>query len=165
MTLTEILAAYAAFLSTVVFFWNVLKATPKLKVDLMHGLEEKGDTHNFGVYITVRNPSSQTVHLAGLDLLYQYEEPSILRRLRHIYRYKNWPSSIGWIHCSLSLYDIDDKCPLSLNAGQSHMVFVPENVIENMLAKGIGSKLRAKAQDQLWRSKYSKPLKYHITCN
>lgn len=160
MELNEVLAIYAAFLSTVVFLWNVSKATPKFKVDLMPGLDEKDDSHEFGVYITVRNLSSQTVHLAGLDLLYQSEEPSILKRLQHIYRYRNWPFSIGWVHCNLSLYEIDDKCPLPLRAGQSHMVFVPEHVIEDILKKGIGSKLRAKAQDQLWRNKYSKPLSY-----
>lgn len=163
MELTEILAIYAAFLSTVVFLWNVSKAAPKFKVDLVYGLDEKEGSHEFGVYITVRNPSSQTVHLAGLDLLYQSEEPSILKQFQHIYRYRNWPSSIGWVHCSLPLYEIDDKCPLPLSAGQSHMVFVPEHLIEGMLNKGIGSKLRASAQDQLWRNKYSKSLEYRLS--
>lgn len=34
MELTEFLAIYAAGLSTLVFFWNVLSARPKVKVRL-----------------------------------------------------------------------------------------------------------------------------------
>ena len=160
MKITEVLAIYAACLSTLVFLWNISKATPEFKVDLIHGLEEKGDEYIGGLYITVRNPSSHKIHLAGLDLLYQSEKSSILKKLIHLYKYKNWSGSIGWVHCILSHYDINDKCPTELDAGQSHRVFVPEDTINKIIGQGINRKIRAKAQDQLWRDKYSKPLEY-----
>lgn len=160
MEITEFLAIYAAFLSTLVFIWNISKATPKFKVDLMHGLEESDNDYVAGLYIIVRNHSPHKIHLAGFDLLYQYEKGSMFRKLIHLFKYRNWSNSVGWVHCDPSSYGVDDNCPIELEAFQSHRVFIPERAVKEIIEKGINSKIKVKAQDQLSRNKYSKALAY-----
>ena len=160
MKITEALAIYAACLSTLVFFWNIIKATPKFKVDLIHGLEENGDDYIGGLYITVRNHSPHKIHIAGLDLLYQSEKSSIFRKLIHLLKYRNWSNSVGWVHCCPSLYGVEYKSPIELEAFQSHRLFIPEDTVNEIIEQGINRKIKAKAQDQLWRNKYSKALEY-----
>jgi hypothetical protein len=158
LKITEILAIYAACLSTLVFIWNIAKATPKFKVDLLHGMEEKDGDYVEGLYIIVRNHSSHKIHLAGLDLLYQSENKTIFKKLLHLLKYRNWSNSVGWVHCCPSQYGVEYNYPVELEAFQSHQLFIPEAVINEIIEKGISCKIKAKAQDQLWRNKYSKEL-------
>ncbi|KZN30042.1 hypothetical protein N480_03600 [Pseudoalteromonas luteoviolacea S2607] len=160
MKITEILAIYAACLSTLVFVWNIAKATPKFKVDLLHGIEEKDGEYVEGIYVIVRNHSSHKIHLAGLVLLYQSEKQSILKKLLHFIKYRNWSNSLGWVHCYPSSYGVEHNFPVELEAFQSHELFIPNSVVDEVLEKGINRKIKAKAQDQLWRNKYSKALEY-----
>lgn len=160
MKITDILAIYAACLSTLVFIWNIAKATPKFKVDILHGVEEKDGDHLVGLYVIVRNHSSHKIHLAGLDLLYQYEIQSIFEKLLQFLKYRNWSNSVGWVHCCPSLYGVEYSYPVELEAFQSHQLFIPESVVNKIIGKGINRKIKAKAQDQLWRDKYSKELVY-----
>lgn len=158
--ITEILAIYAAGLSTLVFIWNISRATPKFKVDLIHGFEEREGDYVEGLYVTVRNHSSHRIHLAGIDLLYQSEEQSIFKKLSHCIKYRNWSSSVGWVHCCPSLYGVEYNYPVELEAFQSHRLFIPEDVVNEIIEKSINRKIKAKAQDQLWRNKYSRDLLY-----
>ncbi|WP_143520352.1 hypothetical protein [Halopseudomonas pelagia] len=160
MKITEILAIYAACLSTLVFIWNIAKATPKFKVDLLHGIEEKDGGYVGGLYVTVRNHSSHKIHLASFDLLYQSERQSFFKKLFHFIKYRNWSNSVGWVHCCPSLYGVKCNYPVGLEAFQSHQLFIPEDVVNEVLEKSINRKIKAKAQDQLWRNKYSKELVY-----
>ena len=58
MKITDYLAIYAALLSTFVFFWNVVQSRPRIKVDLIFGVEGSGEPLRSGIYVFVRNPTS-----------------------------------------------------------------------------------------------------------
>jgi len=158
MKITDYLAIYAACLSSIVFLWNVRRATSRVRIELVFGLEEVEGESIGGIYVIVRNPSAQTVHLASVSPLIPSESgpPSILEKIQHIVKYRRWPVSLGWVHTSFSYFDIDDGCPLSLEAGRSHQIFVPEEKIKEILKKSERKELRAVVQDELWRDKYSK---------
>lgn len=155
MKVTDYLAVYAAFLSTLVFLWNVIQARPKVKVDLLFGLDGKGDSLRSGVWIVVRNLSSHDVHLVGMDILYKYSQPTFAQRLRHMWRFKSLARRMSWVHSSLSLHGLESGCPLKLEARKSHQVFVPDTVVEKLLAEAVDRRLMASVQDQLWNNVYS----------
>lgn len=155
MKVTDYLAVYAALLSTLVFVWNVVQSRPKVRVDLIFGLDEKGDDLRSGVWIVIRNLSSHDVHLAGIDLLYKGTTPSTWQRLKHMWRFKSLARRMSWVHSSLSLYGLESGCPLKLEARKSHQVFVPEKVTEKIFAKAVNRDLIACVQDQLWNNVYS----------
>ncbi len=83
-------------------------------------------------YISVKNPSSHTVHLANISILYPFGKRNLFEKLKHALKYRRLPSFVGWCHSSLSNYDIDDKCPIALEPGTSIGVFVPEDVLEKI---------------------------------
>lgn len=74
MTVTEFLAIYAAFLSTVVFIWNWAREIPRVKVKIVCGTEKVDEGYLSGVYIFVQNPTPHTVHLAAIHILYLYKK-------------------------------------------------------------------------------------------
>jgi hypothetical protein len=78
MKLTELLAIYAAGLSTIVFIWNVSRTIPRFKVDIVFGVHGRGEDIDHGIYVGVSNPSPHTVHLAGIYLLYRYKKASLI---------------------------------------------------------------------------------------
>ncbi len=55
MKVTEFLAIYAAGLSTIVFVWNYVRATPRIKVEIISGSDEIDGEFVFGAYISVKN--------------------------------------------------------------------------------------------------------------
>jgi hypothetical protein len=153
---TEYLSIYAAILSTGVFLWNMFKAIPKIKVDVVHAVHDDNGELKHGVYISTRNPSSHTVHLAGIDILYPYKKRKLKDLIVHLFKYRRIPRAMGWVHCSVSNYGIKDGCPLALEAGKSHNVFVSNELLEEILSDSTGREIKASVQDQLWRNKYSK---------
>ena len=152
---TEILAVYGAVLSTAVFVWNVVRSIPKLKVDIGYGVAEIDGEYVGGAYVCVRNPSSTTVHLASVEVMYTNGEPSFIERLAHMLKYRRLSSSVGWVYVPLVDYGVDNNCPVALEAGQSHHVFIPDEKVKEILSGTDIKKLRGSAQDQLWRNKYS----------
>ena len=160
MELTTILAIYAATLSTAVFFWNVSRTKAKILVKLIFSVEDLGEKYVHGVSIAVQNPSSYTVHLTNISLLYPYLRPRLKDYIVHMFRFKRWPSRIGWCNTSLSNYGIDDGCPLALEPGNSHRVLIPEDKLEHVLADATDRQLVAVVQDALWRNKYSTIFQY-----
>lgn len=160
LTFTDYLAIYAAVLSTLVFLWNVVQSRPRIKVDLIFGFEGTGDDFKTGVYIVVRNLSSHDVHLADINILYPYAERSLKAALAHLWRFRRWPSQLGWVHSSLSNYSIESGCPVCLESRKSHKVLITEDALEEMLAKASDRKLRACVQDQLWNNVYSRVFKW-----
>lgn len=163
MNATYLLAFYGAFLSTIVFLWNVSRAIPRYKVDIIHGIDDEEEQLRSGVYIFVRNPSPQTVHLANVNILYPYRNTRFADKIWHIVKYRRTPKTVGWAHSSLSNYGVDDKCPLAIEPGKSHKVFVPEEELEEIFKGSTRREIRACAQDQLWRNKYSAVLEYTKT--
>ncbi len=161
MKITEALAIYAAVLSTFTLIWNIQKSIPKFKVGIGFGINDDGDKCESGYFISIRNPSSQTIHIACVSIMYQYEKASLIEKIQHAIKYKRFPNSVRWVHSSLTNYDIHDECPRAIEAGASHSVFVPERVIEEILDGNEHSLLKATVQDQLFRNRYSKSLKCH----
>lgn len=159
---TDYLAIYAAILSSVVFLWNVLQSRPRLKVDLLFGIETIDGKTTSGISVVVRNTSSHDIHLAAIGLLYPYIEVGVKGRLLHLWRYKRWPNRVGWCHTSLSNYSIKDGCPMCLEARKSHHVLVPEAVIEQVLSAATQGSIIAAVQDQLWNNVYSRPFKWSL---
>lgn len=160
MKITEYLAIYAAVLSTLVFLWNVLQSKPKIKVDLIFGIEGQGDQLRSGAYIFVRNLSSHDVHLSNFSILYPYRKAGLKERLVHLWKYKRMPKRIGWVTSSLSNYSIEDGCPIRLAARKSYSVFIPDTSIEAMLTDATHRSLMGCVQDQLWQNTYSREFKY-----
>ena len=155
MKITDYLAIYAAILSTLVFFWNVLQSRPRVRIDLIFGIEGTGDAVKSGVYIFVRNLSSHDVHLSNISILYPYRIASLKERFAHVWRFRRLPRRLGWVHSSLSNYSLESGCPVSLEARKSHQVFIPQRVLEDMLAEANDRAIMASVQDQLWNTVYS----------
>jgi hypothetical protein len=162
LKVTEFLAIYAAFLSTIVFIWNIRRATPRFKVEIIFGTDKIDGEYVSGVYISAKNPSPHTIHLSNISILYPYKKINILELITHTLKYRRLPLSAGWIQPSLSNYDIDDGCPLSLEPGKSHGILVPESILEEIFKdKDCESRhIKASVQDQLWRTKYSHKFEY-----
>ncbi|MGR5139965.1 hypothetical protein [Vibrio jasicida] len=156
MKLTDYLAIYAAVLSTLVFIWNMLQSKPKVRVDLIYGIEEDGDDLKSGVYIFVRNLSSHQVHLSNLSLMYPYRKVSVKERIIHAWKYNRFPIRIGWVSTSLSNYSIDDGCPICIEPRMSHKVLITDDKLAQLLDDAIDNSVIACAQDQLWNNTYSK---------
>ncbi len=160
---TEILSIYAALLSTIVFLWNIIRAIPRYKVDIAFAVHEENGECKHGVYISIRNPSPHTVHLAGIDILYPYRESTLKERVEHVVKYRQTPKTVGWVHSSLSNYDLDDQCPLALESGKSKNIFIPHEALEKILDDCTTREIIACVQDQLWRNKHSKKFNYPET--
>lgn len=161
MKLTDVLAAYGALLSTGVFIWNAQRARPNLRVVMTLAIEtnDKG-IYESGVGISVQNPSAHTVHITAISLLYPFRRVTLMERLAYLLKYRKWPARIGWCHCALSNYaehGVSDGCPVSIEPGKSHYVFVQQDIVEQVFGDSGSRLLIAEVQDALWRRKYSKP--------
>ena len=163
MEVTEILAIYAALLSTIVFVWNIRRAIPRYKVEVVFGTDKIDGKYVSGAYISVKNPSPHTVHLANISILYPSGKRNLFEKLKHALKYRRLPLSVGWCHSSLSNYDIDDKCPIALEPGKSIGILVPEDVLEKIFEDCEERMIKASVQDELWRIKYSRKFEYPKT--
>lgn len=161
MKITDYLAIYAAGLSTLVVVWNIVQSRPRMKVDLMAGIEGTGDAMKSGVYIFVRNVSSHDLHLSSVEILYPYMTPSLKQRLEHVWRFRAIPRRLGWVHSSLSSYSVESGCPASLAARKSHSVFIPQATLDTILSEASDRAIVACVQDQLWNNVYSGKFKCH----
>ncbi|MGR3302355.1 MAG: hypothetical protein ACUZ8I_07600 [Candidatus Scalindua sp.] len=160
MKVTEILAIYAALLSTIVFVWNIRKAIPRVKIEVIFGTNKIDGEYVSGAYISVKNPSPHTVHLSNISILYPYKKSNIFELITHALKYRQLPLSVGWVHLSLSNYEIEDGCPLALEPGKSHGILVPENTLEKIFEDSEKRVIKAVVQDQLWRNKYSRKFEF-----
>lgn len=160
MKITEALSIYAAILSTIVFAWNIRKTIPSYKVEILIGTDKVDDEYISGLYISVNNPSAHTVHLSNISVLYPHGERNLSEKLKHIFRYRRLPFNVGWCSSSLSNYEIDDKCPIALESGKSIGILVPETVLESIFENCDERLLKASAQDELWRNRYSNEIEY-----
>ncbi len=162
MKFTDYLAIYAAILSTLVFAWSVLQSRPRIKVDIIFGIEGSGYNKKSGVYIFIRNLSSQKVHLASIDVLYAYKCVGLKERITHLWKFKRIPRRLGWVTSNLSNYSVESGCPVWLEARTSHKVFLSELTLEAVLAGAIHRSIIACVQDQLWNNVYSSTFKYPL---
>lgn len=157
LTVPDLLAIYAAALSTVVFSWNLMRARPKIRVRVCLAVDDRPDGKSrVGIGIFVQNPSAHTVHITNISLLYPFRPVTILGRIKHVWEYRSSPLRIGWCSTALSLYGVDDRCPASIEPGQSHYVFVEQEALDEILEGALSRLIIAAVQDALWRTKYSK---------
>ena len=163
MKITELLSVYAALLSTIVFLWNMRKAIPSYKVEVVFGTDKVDEEYVSGAYISVMNPSAHTVHISNISVLYPFGKRKIFEMIKHIFKYRRLPLSVGWCHSSLSNYGIDDKCPVALEPGKSIGILVPEDVLEKIFEGSEERAIKASVQDELWRNKYSRKFEYPST--
>jgi len=151
LKVTEILAIYAALLSTIVFVWNIIRATPRVKIEVIFGTDKIDGEYVSGIYISVKNPSPHTVHLSDISILYPYKKNKIFELITYTLKYRWLPLSV------------DDRCPLALESGKSHGILVPESTLEKIFEDSERREIKAVVQDQLWRNKYSRKFKYPKT--
>lgn len=159
MKITDYLAIYAAILSTLIFSWNVLQSRPRIKVDLIFGIEGVGENMESGVYIFIRNLASHDVHLANISILYPYKNVGLKERIAHAWRFKRIPRRLGWVTSSLSNYSVESGCPVCLEARKSYRVFISAPALEVMLAEATHRSIMACVQDQLWNNIFSSAFK------
>jgi len=101
LKVTEILAIYAALLSIIVFIWNIRRAIPRFKVEVIFGADKIDGEYVSGAYISVKNPSPHAVNLSNISILYPYKKANIFELINHALKYKRLPRSVGWVHSSL----------------------------------------------------------------
>lgn len=152
---TQYLALYGAALSTFVFLWNVARARPKIRVKLSPGVDTVNGELVSGLHVSVQNVSAHTVHLSNVSILYPYTAVGLKDRLRHLFKFRRLPRRIGWVHTSLSNFELEDGCPISLDARKSHGFLIPDDALNSMLGDAIRKEVRAVAQDELWANTYS----------
>lgn len=157
---TDYLAIYGAGLSTAVAAWNYARSRSKVRVVLIFSVETVGEDTQAGASIFIQNPSAQTVHITNVSLLYPFKNITIKERIEHMVRFRRLPIRIGWCHSDLSLHGVDDGCPISVEPGKSHKIFIRDEVLENLLKEAKSRQLKAVAQDALWRNKYSNVFEY-----
>jgi hypothetical protein len=160
MRLTDCLAIYGAVLSTAVGVWNYLRARSKVRVLLRLAVDTVEGKPQHGLVISIGNPSAEMVHITHVSFLYPFESPTLRNRLRDLIRFKRLPRNQGWCQCSLSLLDVEDGCPVSIEPGKSHLIFVRHEVLEGLLKRAQSRRLKAVVQGALWRNKYSKAFRY-----
>jgi hypothetical protein len=164
--LTDYLAIYGAGLSTGVAVWNVLRTRSKIRVLLtfaLIGSEESSDGQpHGGIGISVQNPSANMAHVSNVSFLYRYRVVTIREALTHLIKYKRLPFNLGWCHSSLSNYGLKDGCPISIESGKSHWIFVPEEVLEKLFDDAVSRCIKVVVQDALWRNKHSRAFEYPV---
>jgi len=153
-------AIYGATLATVTFVWNVYRDRAKVRVRIVHASGMVGDEFEQGISVSVQNPSSHTVNIENISLLYQLERMTVLNWFRHVFRFRRLSRWYGWTHADFNAFEVDTRCPVSLAPRSSHSFIVPDYVLELMLEKAVSRRFVAVAQDQLWRNKYSSSFSY-----
>lgn len=160
MQITDWVAIYAAVLSTFIFIREYLRARPRFRIILTFGISDESGESGMGMYISIQNTSNQVVHISHISILFPSESlpPTWLDKLKFMCRFKRSPNGLGWVHSSLSYYDVEDRCPTSIESRKSHEVFVPQTALEEILSKSPRRELRVEVQDPLWNSTYSQSL-------
>jgi hypothetical protein len=159
LTFTDFVAFYAAFLSSIVFFWTIKNSKLRFKVRLIHGGDEIDGELISGIYVFIQNPSGHKVHLEQIDIVYPYKKSSFYETLRTIFKFHRFPSRYNWCHTFFSNYALDSGCPVTIEPGQAHRVLIPQKVVDQISNQSVVPILRASGQDSLWRSKFSKRFK------
>ena len=157
MKFTDYVAIYGAILSTSVFLWNLRNATSRMKVSIVPGVNGSGEEMRSGVYISIKNPSPHTIHVTSATLLCPMRRTTFWDTIKYSFKYRRLFLYPNWVHTHLSLLKIETSLPKSIEARNSHMIFISDEKINEVLNRENTSSLAACVQDALWRSKYSKP--------
>ena len=159
MEITDWVAIYAASLSTFIFIREYIRARPRFRIVLTFGISDDSGEPGMGMFISIQNTSNHVVHISHLSILYPSESlpPTLLNKLKFMWQYKRSAKGLGWVHSSLSYYDVEDRCPTCIESRKSHEIFVPQAALEEILSKSPRREIRVETQDPLWNSTYSEP--------
>lgn len=160
LKITDYLAIYGAVISTCVAIWNFLRSRAKVKVILVFSVDSSNGTTQHGMEIAIQNPSVNKVYITSVSFLYHYRKENFWSDLVHIIKFRQSPLTHGWCHTDLSRYEVKSGCPITIEPGQSHNIFVPDSALEQLLEDAISRNIRVVVQDALWRNKYSNLFEY-----
>jgi hypothetical protein len=146
---TDFLAIYGAGLSTAVAFWNYSRAKPEVCVVLTFALERVAGELQSGIGISVQNISNQTVHIAHVSFLCPFRQSSFMDKLKYLVEFRQVPQNNGWCHSSLSSRGVEDGCPVSIESGKSHWIFVRFEILDELLKDAVSPRVKAVVQDAL----------------
>jgi hypothetical protein len=128
MTLTGILAAYGAILSTVVFLWNASRGVAAIEVGVCFGLWTSHDrARNAGGYVVVSllNKRSVPVQARSLGMLIPHRPVTMREKVLNTIRYrKPWRQT-----CWLNTWGIDKfagELPVVIQPFQSIDIWIPD---------------------------------------
>lgn len=113
-----------------------------------------------GVGIFVQNPSMHKVHITSISLLTSGHKVSIKDKFEFILKYRRWPRRFGWVDNILSNHGINHECPVVLDPGASHHIFISDHKLEEILKDSFNRKIIAIVQYALWRNEYSSIFEY-----
>lgn len=152
MSITDWIAVYGAFLATFVFIRDYLRTRSKIKVIIVYGVD--------GIVVSVQNLSASTAHITNLSFLYPLKSASVGGYLKHVWKYRTIPRTLGWCHSSFTNLGINDGCPLQIESEKSHVIEIPERVLDKMFEDASSRTLKVVVQDGLWRHTYSSKFRY-----
>ena len=153
MTWSDIVAVYAALLSTIIFVWQILGARPSVKVTVTHGMDQIEGKYRSGVYVHITNPSGYKVHVKSLSVMFMHYKPTFLKKIFHILKYKRNPHYVGWVYDRTE--KLDTGLPVSIEPHNSHGVFISDIKLEEILKTEKHKKIKISVQDALWSESYS----------
>jgi hypothetical protein len=157
VTIAEFVGIYGAGLATWTVWSRWVTERSRIQVDLLLGVEE-GDEHRSGIFVTVKNLSPHDIHLQSVEILYRWRRLRLRDCIAFAWQFKMLPRRISWCACDMASYAIETRCPIRVPARAAHQVFIDDSAVERILARAVDRRLLAVAQDQLWRSVYSRPL-------
>ena len=149
------LAIYGAVLSTGMFLWNIWKSRPKIQIEVVYNSPA-------GVMVSIQNPSNYTVHITSVSFLKSTGPISIKAYLLHLFKYKRFPSTLGWSFVSLSFKGVNIDCPKSIEPGRAHRIPISEEVIHELLSNSDSKNFKISVQDELWKNTYSSKFHYEF---
>ncbi len=157
-----VISIYAAVLSTAVFIWNVRNAKGRVKANLVYGVEKTGDEYVSGIHVAIQNHSNKSVYVRSVSVLYPYRKKEWFERVRHLFKYRNWPSTVDWVQTSPSYEKIETGLPKIIEPGDSHGFLLPEDKLAELTESRISAKIKVCVQDALWRNTYSNPIEWQL---
>lgn len=152
---TNWIAVYGAALSTLVFLWNLKNSRAKIKVAITPGVGRISKNLEAGFYIHIKNLSPHTVHIASAWILYPYCHATFIERLKFIFKYRRFDHYFNWINDTPILKGIKMGLPKSIDARNSHNIFIPYKRVKKKLRDENIEQIAACVQDALGQNKYS----------
>ncbi len=152
LKLTDFLAVWGAVLSTLTFAMTVVRARPRLKVNLVAGFENDRPC----MYIYARNVSSLRVRIETITLLYRPARVPAWRRLIDVLRYRRRYPYPSWQIWFPSSRDVDTGCPVFVEPHASYRCILPDAAVLEVMRNSADGRIVAKVQDSLWKDYHSK---------
>ena len=153
----DFVAIYAAVLSTIHIIWTIRSETPKVNVKIVNGFDRVDSEVIDGIYIIVQNSSKHSLNISNILILIP-QNKSLMQRVKSHLRFKNHVR-FTWAHSSLANYGLNAGCPLKLEPGKSHSVFIPEQTLNLILKDSTLKEIACVVQDEVRKPKYSKKYK------